>query len=187
MKPRPFAKIAAAFSAAFLLGGCALFFGSAATDGQQLYRKAGEYVYASIPVEIYVKKRDADGGVVNAVCGAERDVYNALQDSLANFATNGQRLPMGFLSISKTLGVFSAEVFGSIGIPDDPAEAIGSTKIMISVGVSAAGPMREFRTRFLRPSLELMESEDRDPTVGEWAAIKTQAETQHAAVIAGCN
>jgi hypothetical protein len=179
-------KTMAAFSAAFLLTGCALFFGSADSDGQQLYRKAGEYIYASIPVEIYVKKREADGGVVNAVCKAERDVYNALQDSLANFATNGQRLPMGFLSISKTLGVFSAEVFGSIGIPDDPAEAIGRTRIMISVGVSAVPSMREFRTRFLRPSLELMESESRDPTVDEWAAISAQADSQHAAIVAGC-
>jgi hypothetical protein len=188
MKPRFFATFAAALSAAFLLAGCQAlgFFGSAETDGQRLYQKAGEYVYASIPVELYAGKGEADPGVVAAVCKAEAAVFDDLAASMDSFAADGTRLPAGLFDVAKTSAVFAFEVFGALGIPDDPGEALGATRIMVSVGIAAAPAMRDYRRRDLKPALERMAAAGRDPDAAEWAAMRARVEGQHAAIGAAC-
>jgi hypothetical protein len=122
----------------------------------------------------------------NGPVTAEADVYAALQDSFDSFAANGQRLPMGFLAIGKTLSVFAIDVFGAVGIPDDPGEAIGATRIMIAVGAAAIPPMRDYRRGELKPALAAMAADGRDPSPDEWAVIRATVDSQHTAIAAAC-
>jgi hypothetical protein len=194
MKPRPFAKIAAALSAAFLLSACSsigsLLFGDAETEGQHLYRIGHELAYAQIIVGPIVAHPAADRPIARELCAADQLANEAWAKSLDRFAASGERAPADLAAAAKAIGGLGKAVAGAVvKIPTNPAGVLakGIEKAPLVLTIAEAGrDARRFRKSIAKPGLAEIVSESRDPTADEWAELRTMIDGQFAEIAAAC-
>ena len=168
------------------LAGCSIlddWYGAAETPGQKAFQAAGRYVYVATPAARYATDPEAQQGILDAVATADQSAHAALLSAIAELrAGNDDALTVALASASSALGSLSLRALGSVELPDDPEEAIGRGVMIGKLVTESIVAMRAWRTGYLKPKLEAMALEGRDPTEAEWQEVLEAVATHHQAI-----
>lgn len=161
------------------------FFGLAETEEQMAYRKAGEYVYVTIPAVNYVNHEKALVTTTKIICAIDDSAFAAVNTAQKAFMSGADNKTVVLLEAASALASFNLEIFNELTIPD-AGDALERTVVLTTVGLESAGAMRLWRKQFLQVKLEAMVASGRAPTEAEWLQVDNKMAEQHKAVQAKC-
>lgn len=165
-----------------LLGACETLNARIDEPGPEGFRLGGVYVYAMIPALNYMRLPDSRPDVAERICTVELTGHNAAVAAIAALEAGGDGVSIALAVAGSALADVNLIVFDSGAPPAEDLEGeelVDRSIVLGQVAIASAVSMRAWRAGYLRPKLDAMAAEERDPAPAEWAELRSRMAAAH--------
>ncbi len=150
------------------------------TAGQKIYQAAGRYGFPGIPAAEYVRLRNADPGIVEAIKVLDHAAHRAVTQALESYRAGNEDVSVELIGASDALMAMFELVIG-VEVdewPTSPLELGFKAAVLAPLGVRVFDDMRDWHKGYREDLVRFVEHE-RDPSRAEMKAMMKRLDRIH--------